>query len=360
MALPGLLRFLWNYHARRKPGGGKRLFLCICLGIRLIRDYNESMQNFWKTIRKPIFALAPLSGIADSAFRRICRSFGADLVYSELSSSTAFAYQPEPTLGIMRFNDSERPYVVQLFGNNPEHFAAAARRVTGEIKPDGIDINFGCPSPKVFKRGAGAALMTNLPLAREVISSVIENTHLPVSIKTRTRVRGVDLLRFLDYVGDLDIKAIMIHGRSYAQGFSGPNDIETTRAARAHFKGVIIANGGAGSAAQGVELLVKTGADGVGIARGALGNPWIFRQMKAVYNGCTNGRPTPEDVLRTAMEHARLSSHLKGRRGIIEMRKHLGWYIRQVPGAKGFRQEAAKIGSLEDVADLIERAGRTG
>jgi nifR3 family TIM-barrel protein len=317
------------------------------------------MHNFWTTLRKPIFALAPLSGITDSAFRRICRGFGADIVYSELSSSTAFAYQPEPTLRIMRFNDSERPYIVQLFGNNPEHFAVAARCVTREIKPDGIDINFGCPIAKVFKRGAGAALMTNLPLAREVISSVIENTHLPVSIKARIRVREVDLLTFLDYIGDLEIKAVMIHGRSYAQGFSGPNDIETTRAARAHFKGIILANGGAKSAADGVELLEKTRADGVGIARGALGNPWIFRQMKAVCNGwCGEGLPSRQDVFRTAMEHARLSSDLKGERGIIEMRKHLSWYLRQVPGSKQFRQEAVKIGRLEDVAELLERASR--
>lgn len=250
------------------------------------------MHNFWKSLKKPIIALAPLSGITDSAFRRICKSFGADIVYSELSSSTAFAYRPESTLRTMRFHDSERPYVVQLFGNNPKHFAAAARSVSREIKPDGIDINFGCPVPKVFKHGAGAALMTNLPLAREIILAVIENTHLPVSIKTRTRVKETGLLSFLDYTGDVDIKAIMIHGRSYAQGFSGPNDIETTRNVRRHFKGIILANGGLRNAAQAVELLQMTGADGVGIARGALGNPWIFRQLKTVCAGASGRTET--------------------------------------------------------------------
>ncbi len=168
------------------------------------------MDNFWTLLKKPIFALAPLSGITDSPFRRICKGLGADVVYSELTSCTALAYKPEASLRVVRFDESERPYVVQLFGNNPEHFATAAILVSREIKPDGIDINFGCPIPKVFKRGAGAALMTNLPLAKEVILSVIENTHLPVSIKTRTRVNEVDLLSFLDYVGDLDIKAIMV------------------------------------------------------------------------------------------------------------------------------------------------------
>jgi tRNA-dihydrouridine synthase B len=314
------------------------------------------MHNFWTSLKKPIFALAPLSGITDSAFRRICKSFGADIVYSELSSSTAFAYQPEPTLRIMRFNDAERPYVVQLFGNNPDHFATAARFVSREIKPDGIDINFGCPMAKVFKCGAGAALMTNPPLAKEVILSVIENTHLPVSIKTRTSVKDVDLLSFLDHISDLDVKSIMIHGRSYAQGFSGPNDIETTKNARAHFKGIILANGGVTNPAQGLELLEKTGADGVGIARGALGNPWIFQQLKTGHTGNGNGRPAVEDVFRTAMEHARLAANLKGERGIVQMRKHLAWYLQRVPGTKELRQKAVKICNLEDVAELLAQA----
>jgi nifR3 family TIM-barrel protein len=315
------------------------------------------MDNFWTSLKKPVFALAPLSGITDSAFRRICKGYGADVVYSELASSTAFAYQAKPTLDIVRFDDSERPYVVQLFGHDPEHFAIAARFLTREIRPDGIDINFGCPMAKVFKRGAGAALMTNFPLAREVILSVLENTHLPVSMKTRTNVQGFDLLDLLDHVGDLDIKALMIHGRTYAQRFSGPNDIETTREARARFKGLILANGGAAHPVAAAELLEKTGADGVGIARGALGNPWIFSHLKAALNGGPNGGPERTEVLRTALEHARLSIDIKGRRGVIEMRKHLCWYLQQIPGAKKFKRDAVAIESLADVEALVGQAG---
>ncbi len=314
------------------------------------------MDNFWTLLKKPIFALAPLSGITDSAFRRICKGFGADIVYSELSSSTALAYQTEQSLRNIRFDESERPFVVQLFGNNPEHFAAAARLISREIKPDGIDINFGCPIPKVFNRGAGAALMTNPALAKEVILSVIENTHVPVSIKTRTRVNEVDLLSFLDYVGDLDIKAIMVHGRSYAQRFEGPNDIETTRAVRRCFRGIVLANGGVNTAAQGLELLSQTGADGLGLARGALGNPWIFQQLKSVPAGNGNLRPPGKDVFRTAMEHAKLAADSKGERGIIQMRKHLCWYLRQVPGARKLRQKAVAISSIQHVAELLSQA----
>ena len=299
--------------------------------------------------------MAPLSGITDSAFRRICKAFGADVVYSELSSSTGLAYQPETSLRILRFHESERPYVVQLFGNNPQHFATATRLVDREIKPDGIDINFGCPIAKVFNNGAGAALMTNLPLAKEVIRSVLDSTDLPLSIKTRTSVKGVDLLSFLDYIGDLDIKAIMVHGRTYAQRFSGPNDVETTKAVALRFKGIVLANGGVTSAANGLDLLRETGADGLGIARGALGNPWVFQQLKAACCGNGNGKPAPEDIFRTAMDHARLAVDLKGKRGLVQMRKHLCWYLQQVPGTKKLKQKAVKITSLEDVAELLEQ-----
>ncbi len=299
--------------------------------------------------------MAPLSGITDSAFRQICRRFGADVVYSELSSATAFAYQPDPTFRVLRFDEVERPYVVQLFGSNPEHFAVAARIVTNEIRPDGIDINFGCPIPKVFKRGAGAALMTNLYLAREVIQSVIENTHLPVSIKVRTKVKEVHLFDLLDRISDLDVKALMIHGRTYAQRFSGPNDVETTRLARSRFNGVILANGGVGSADKGIELLKETGADGIGVARGALGNPWIFQELKNRLNG-GGDLPVTRNVSEIAREHAEISIGLKGRHGIIEMRKHLCWYLQQIPNAKKLRHMAGKVNSMEDIYELLRVA----
>lgn len=327
----------------------------------------ESMTDFWKHIKKPILALAPLSGITDSAFRQVCKRFGADVVYSELASATAIVYSSRPTLEIISFNEFERPFIVQLFGSRPEHFGAATRVVTEQIKPDGIDINFGCPNRKVFNSGAGAALMTNLTLAREVIRSVIDNTDLPVSIKTRTRVNEIDLLTFLDHVGDLDIKAMMIHGRTYTQRFSGPNDIETTIKARDHFGGVILANGGANTAAQGLELLEKTGADGIGFARGALGNPWIFQDMKNELNrdgnsesslsGSSRSESSRKDIFKIAVEHAQLASGLKGRKGIIEMRKHLCWYMQDVPGARKLRQKLVGVNSLEDIAELLQSAG---
>ncbi len=266
------------------------------------------MNNFWTKLKKPIIALAPMAGYTDSAFRQICKKFGADVVYSELASVEALVHNPKKTLAMLKFDVSERPYVVQLFGSSPVHFTKAVKIIQKKIlarrsggKPDGIDINFGCPVKKVQKQGAGAVLMDDLKLSKQVIKSVIENTNLPVSLKIRSKAKNIDALEFLKYMKDLKIAAVMIHGRTLAQGHSGPVDWQIIKSARKYFSGIILANGGVGyapfpnpspahsSREKGVIdyidyadwFLEKTEADGVGIARGALGRPWIFGEIKA-------------------------------------------------------------------------------
>lgn len=342
------------------------------------------MNNFWEKLKKrkrPIYALAPMAGYTDSAFRRMCRKFGADVVYSEMASATALVYSPKKTLAMLEFNETERPYVIQLFGSKPEHFALAARVIEKKIKPDGIDINFGCPVKKVAKQGAGAVLMDNPKLAREIIKSVVDNTDRPVSIKTRTKVGNTDVLRFLDFIKDVDIKALMIHGRTLSQGFVGPIDAEIIKKARDHFGGVILANGGVGvtppdfaslrhpplirgGLGRGVaaprergdfvkgyvdRLLIETGADGVGIARGALGRPWIF---KAARTGESLER-TPRAVFKIALEHARLAEELKGERGIVEMRGQLCAYATGLSGAKELRRELVHVNTVKEIAEIF-------
>lgn len=311
-------------------------------------------NNFWEKINKPVYALAPMAGFTDSAFRQICREYGADVVYSEMASVTALVFAPEKTLELVSYNKKEAPYVVQLFGSNPEHFAKATRIITEKIKPQGIDINFGCPVKKVQKQGAGAVLMNNLSLSREIIKAVIDNTDLPVSIKTRTRVGDVDVLQFLENVQDLDIKAVMIHGRTLAQGFAGPIDTQiikkvTAKAgqARKYFSGVILTNGGIIKGEDIAEVLKKTGADGVGIARGALGQPWIFdKKIKE--------SPNKEKIFKIALKHAKLARKLKGKQGIIEMRKHLCWYVAGLEGASGLRKKLVLVETLDDIKEILK------
>ncbi|RLC38403.1 hypothetical protein DRH27_02335 [Candidatus Falkowbacteria bacterium] len=326
------------------------------------------MQNFWKKLIKPTYVLAPMAGVADSAFRQVCKSYGADVVYSEMASATALVYNPKKTLQMLVSDKKEQPYVVQLFGGEPKHFAVAAKLITVKgvprnsngilrfaqndtLIPNGIDINFGCPVKKVQKQGAGAVLMNDLKKSREIIKAVINNTELPVSIKTRSRVGQVGLLEFLDNIKDLDIKALMIHGRSMKQGFSGSIDTRIIREARNYFGGIILANGGIYSYSDSIEMLEKTEADGVGIAHGALGRPWIF---KAVRTGQSVNR-SKKAIFKVAIKHAELACKLKGEQGIIEMRKHLCWYVRGLPGAAGLRQDLVKVESLDDIRDILRK-----
>ena len=317
------------------------------------------MKNFWQKLKKPFYALAPLAGISDSAFRQICKEFGADVLYSEMASATALFYDVKSgknlelseTLKLARFEEKERPFVVQLFGSDPKCFEAATKIITERIKPDGIDINFGCPVKKVQKQGAGAVLMADLKKSYEVIKSVTENTDLPVSIKTRIKVGEVDILKFLDYISDLNVKAIMIHGRTRAQMFSGRIDTAIIKKARDFFPGIIMANGGIYSHEDAMRVLNETEADGLGIARGALGKPWIFKALRT-------GQPVDRQksaVFKIAIKHAELAYKQKGKKGIIEMRKHLCWYIHGFPGASKMREGLIKVGSLGDVRSILSK-----
>ncbi len=324
----------------------------------------KRMENFWVKLKKPlqfdsgraIYALAPMAGYTDSAFRQICKNFGADVVYSEMAAAAALAYCPDKTLEMLKFSLGERPYVVQLFGSQPDDFGQAAKLLSGKIKkplasgvPDGIDINFGCPVKKVAKQGAGAVLMNNKKQAREIIKAVINNTDLPVSIKVRARVGQTDVLRFLDYLRGLDIKAVMIHGRTLKQGFAGPVDSAIIKKARNYYGGIILANGGVNDYNIAVKLLADSGADGLGIARGALGRPWIFKALRTGQSAARSARP----VCQAALKHAELAWKLKGSPGIVEMRKHLCWYVQGLPGAKKIRERLVRVENIDDIKKTI-------
>jgi tRNA-dihydrouridine synthase B len=333
--------------------------------------------NFWDKLKgisqkeKFFSALAPMAGISDSAFRQICKKCGVDLLYSEMASATALNYNPKKTLELIEFLEIERPYVVQLFGNDPKHFAVAAKLISSldkKNRPDGIDINFGCPVQKVIKQGAGVALFKDLKRAKEVIRAVISNTDLPVSIKTRTKAGDVNILKFLDYMNGLDIKALMIHGRTSSQGFSGPVDTEIIKKSRNYFNGVLIANGGVGILSSdnfnenkndaleyALELIKKTGADGIAVGQGALGNPFIFEDLKKKLSRKVAAPPRDKkkEIFKIALEHAELAEKLKGEQGIIEMRKHLCWYVKNTSGASRMREKLIKIKTIKEIKSIF-------
>jgi len=292
--------------------------------------------------------MAPLAGLTDSPFRILVKKYGAAVLYSEMASATALFYNPQETLKLLKFTKTERPYVVQLFGSNPEHFAVATKIISQKIKPDGIDINFGCPVRKVTKQGAGSALMANLEKSRAVIEAVLSNTKLPVSIKVRTQSGRVKLKDFLKNISDLKIATIMIHGRTLQQGFNGPIDLVAIKEARNYFSGIILANGGINNRSDMLSVLSETGAGGVGIGRGALGHPWIFKELED-----PQFKISFDQIARLAFRHSQLMFKQKGQSGILEMRKHLCWYVNGLPGARKMRAEMVQVESLADIKKAL-------
>jgi nifR3 family TIM-barrel protein len=322
-----------------------------------------------------------MAGITDSAFRQICRAHGADVTYSEMASVSALFFKPGKTLELVRFNKQERPYVVQLFGNNPEHFAVATKIITKEVRPDGIDINFGCPAKKVFKHGSGCALMPQIELARKIISAVCNNTNLPVSIKIRAGLKNLDALEFIEKTKDLPYSTVMVHGRTYEGGFSGSVDWEIISQIKKIIpEKIVLGNGGITTPENALEVLQKyPEIDGLGIARGAWGKPYLFEQIKKITEHChpersgakskdlltgtsseTTSRVSMHSVYpfskikKIMLEHAKLIYADKNEMGKLEIRKHLVWYIKGFPGAAELRQKLVRAESLAEIKEILK------
>jgi len=326
------------------------------------------MNNFWKKLDKPFKVLAPMAGYTDSAFRLLCRELGADVVVSELVSADAIYHQSkywfkdeegiwrskrgkDETLEMLKFDEAERPYVVQLFGKYPEKFAFAAKWVSENLKPDGIDINMGCPARKVVNSDHGAALLKNPELAVEIVKAVKENTDLPVSVKTRLGWDHDDqILEFAPQLLRAGIDALTIHGRTYKDAFKGAarwdNIYEVKKMLGDRL--IIIGNGDISSYEQ-LSILAKepygeTSLDGLMVGRAAFGKPWIFSKESV----------TNYELKSIIQKQAQYMLKIKGEFGMIEFRKHLVKYIAGFAGAKGLRKKAVTVASFEDVVSLVE------
>lgn len=298
---------------------------------------------------KPLLVLAPLAGYTDSAFRVICLENGADLIYTEMISAEALSRDNKKTLKMLDFLPEEKNVVVQLFGKNPESFKKAVKiiqqlKAKSQILPiKFIDINFGCPAHKVFKTGAGAALMDNKKLAREIIQSVLDNTNLPVSIKIRSQVKNTTAEEFIEFIKDLNFKMVMVHGRTLSQGMAGPVDFAMIKKVKEILRDkLVLGNGGLDSKEKIKEMIKKTGVDGVGIGRGALGNPWIFNERLAV---------NINSISSTIIRQARL--FLQYNNSLIPLRKHLVHYFKGQKNASEWRQKLIKIKTLKDLEKIL-------
>jgi len=300
-----------------------------------------------------------MAGVTDSAFRQMCKGYGADVVYTEMVSADGLYYDSKKTLELLRFSKNEKPVVVQLFGKHPEKFTKAAG-VCEKAGFDGIDINFGCPAKKVAGHGGGVTLMRDLNKCREIVEAVLAGTKLPVSVKLRSSINKLDgkgkvtALNFIKKMKDLSITAIMIHGRTYEQPFAGEPDFKMIKKAKTLFGGVVLGNGGIDNPEKTKEMMDKAGCDGLGLARGLYGKPWLFRQCKDYLKNGKYNELEFEDVKKTMIDHAKLALKSKGDHGIVELRKHLCWYISGFSGAKELRSKLVRVENVKDIKDILK------
>jgi len=310
-------------------------------------------KDFWQKLSRPILALAPMAGYTDSAFRLICKKFGADVVYTEMISADALYYDSKKTLKMLEFDKKEKPVVCQLFGKRPEMFAKAVS-IVQKAGFDGIDINFGCPARKVVAHGGGVTLMKNLDKCYEIIKTVCEASNLPVSIKIRASIKNIQATDLVEKIKDLPVSAIMIHGRSYEKGFSGAVDFEMIKKVKEKFNGLVLANGGIYTPEDAKQMLEKTKADGIGLARGLWGKPFLFKQIKDFLK---NGKYKTWDlkqIKKIALDHAKLMDKTKGERGIREMRKFLLFYFKGFAGASKVRQQLVRVESVGEIESILK------
>jgi tRNA-dihydrouridine synthase B len=302
--------------------------------------------------------LAPMAGVSESPFRRLCRQYGADVVVTEFLSAEGIRRENQATLAKLRFGADERPIGVQIFGAEPEAMQEAAALVTDVFQPEFIDINFGCPVKKVVRRNGGSGCLRDLDLVQRVIRAVIAGTHLPVTVKIRSGWSE----EMRDPVGiglrcqDAGAKVLTLHARTRTQMYTGSARWEEIAAVAQALDIPVIGNGDIKTAEDAVRLLRQAECDGIMIGRGSFGQPWIFDQARDLLDGRPM-RPTPpvEERFAVALSHARMvqAYEVDPEGAAIEFRKHLGWYVKGLPNSADLRRRLHAVNSFGEVEGIF-------
>lgn len=304
--------------------------------------------------------LAPMAGVSDRAYRELCVRFGAAYCVSEMVSSKALSFNSKKSEELMEISDLERPCGIQIFGDDPKCMADAAKHAL-ENKPDIIDINMGCPAPKISSNGSGSALMKNPRLCGEIVKAVTAVTDIPVTVKIRKgwdddSVNAVEVAKICESAG---AAAITVHGRTRQQYYKPPVDYDIIKAVRESVSVPVIANGDIDSAERAKEVMDITGCDLVMIGRATLGNPWIFSQINAYLENPNVKIHTPdlEERLCVMIEHIGKMVEYKGEHmAMLQARKLVVGYFKGMKGAAALRNEAGKIKTLDDLYELRQKA----
>ena len=302
--------------------------------------------------------LAPMAGAGDRAFREICAGFGAAFTVSEMVSAKAIQFGDKKTRELMELGDAARPSAIQIFGSDPAGMALAAKKAMA-FSPDAIDINMGCPAPKITGSGAGSALMRNPALCGEIVAAVAGAVPVPVTVKIRSgwdenSVNAPEVARICESSG---AKAVAVHARTRSQQYAPPADWGVIAAVKRAVHIPVIGNGDVTGAQSAARMLEETGCDAVMVGRAALGAPWVFRQINAYLDGSCRIVPPPGPagrMLTLLRQVGRMCRYKGERRAMKEARKHVGWYLKGLRGAAAFRRRA---GELETYAQLEKLTG---
>ncbi len=300
-------------------------------------------------------ALAPLAGVADRAFRELCRGYGAAYTVCEMASAKGISLGDKKSAELLSITETERPAGSQIFGNSPETMAIAAKKAL-EFEPDFIDINMGCPAPKVASSGGGALLMKKPVLAAEIVKAVVEVSTVPVTVKMRSgwddnNINAVELAKRCEAAG---ASAITVHGRTKVQMYAPPVNTDIIKQVKQAVSIPVIGNGDVIDGPSAAKLMEDTGCDMVMIGRGALGRPWVFSQINAyLEHEVLLPEPTVTEKMLVMLKHIEKLCEYKGERvGIREARKHAAWYTKGLHGAANYRARIGLISSVEELRQI--------
>ena len=319
------------------------------------------MNRMWKIgsveIKNP-FVLAPMAGVTDLPFRGLCKEQGAGLICTEMVSAKAISFHNKNTKALMEINPKEHPVSLQLFGNEPELMAEVARSI--EEQPfDILDINMGCPVPKVVNNGEGSALLKNPALIGKIVREISHAIKKPVTAKIRIGFEGydVDPVEIAKIIEDAGAAAVAVHGRTRQQYYAGEANWEVIGRIKDAVSIPVIGNGDVDSPLKAEKMMKDTGCDGIMIGRAVRGNPWIFREMNHYFEtGELLEKPDPKEIREMILRHARWQIELKGEfTGIREMRKHVAWYTSGMRHSAGLRRESNTIENYESLERLLSK-----
>ncbi|MDE6142427.1 MAG: tRNA dihydrouridine synthase DusB [Bacilli bacterium] len=303
--------------------------------------------------------LAPMAGISNTSYRKIIKEMGAGLIYAEMVSDKAITYGNEKTYDLLKMDESERPIAQQIFGSDVASFVIAAKKIEANMKPDIIDINMGCPVPKIAVRSqAGASLLKNPDKIYEIVKAVVESVQIPVTVKIRsgwdnTSINAVEVARQIERAG---AKAITIHARTRAQGYSGKSDWNIIKNVKESVSIPVIGNGDVTSCYLAQKMLDETGCDAVMIGRGVLGNPWLIKEcVEYLDRGIEPKEITPQEKIAMLKRHFDLLVQDKSeKQAILEIRTHALWYIKGLKGSAAIKNQICQTKSKEEMFSILD------